>query len=78
MIDEQSALKYAAMAPRGLVKELFAVGMPDEVVDQLALFRDNGLRCLVVGNMGALHPKLSKSAAAMKPYIKVLRRLKKL
>src|SRR6201995_3028896 len=65
LIDEETALKYAAMAPRGLVKELFAVGMPDEVVDQLALFRDNGLRCLVVGNMGALHPKLSRSAAAM-------------
>ena len=78
LIDEESALKYAAMAPRGLVKELFAVGMPDEIVDQLSLFRDNGMRCLVVGNMGALHPKLSKSAAAMTPYVKVLRRLKKL
>ena len=78
LIDEESALTYAAMAPRGLVKELFAVGMPDEIVDQLSLFRDNGMRCLVVGNMGALHPKLSKSAAAMTPYVKVLRRLKKL
>jgi len=60
------------------VKELFAVGMPDEVVDQLAMFRDSGMQCLVVGNMGALHPKLSRSAAAMMPYLKVLRRLKKL
>ncbi len=57
---------------------MFAVGMPDEVVDQLALFRDKGLRCLVVGNRGALHIKLSKSAATMEPYIKILRRLKKL
>lgn len=78
LIDEETALKYAAMAPRGLVKELFAVGMPDEVVDQLAMFRDSGMQCLVVGNMGALHPKLSRSAAAMMPYLKVLRRLKKL
>lgn len=78
LIDEESALKYAAMAPRELIKEVFAVGMPDDIVDQLAQFRDNGLRCLVVGNMGALHPKLSKSAAAMTPYLKVLRRLKKL
>lgn len=77
LIDEESALEYAAMAPRGVVKELFAVGMPDEIADQLALFRDKGMRCLVVGNMGALHPKLSKSAA-MTPYVKVLRRLKKL
>ncbi|OBH33221.1 photosystem I reaction center subunit VIII [Mycobacterium sp. E1715] len=78
LIDEETALKYAAMAPRGLVKELFAVGMPDEVVDQLAMFRDSGMQCLVVGNMGALHPKLARSAAAMMPYLKVLRRLKKL
>ena len=78
LIDEETALKYTAMAPRGLVKELFAVGMPDEVVDQLAMFRDSGMQCLVVGNMGALHPKLSRSAAAMMPYLKVLRRLKKL
>jgi len=78
LIDEETALKYAAMAPRGLVKELFAVGMPDEVVDQLAMFRDSCMQCLVVGNMGALHPKLSRSAAAMMPYLKVLRRLKKL
>ncbi|OBG81870.1 LLM class flavin-dependent oxidoreductase [Mycobacterium sp. E3305] len=78
LIDEETALKYAAVAPRGLVKELFAVGMPDEVVDQLAMFRDSGMQCLVVGNMGALHPKLSRSAAAMMPYLKVLRRLKKL
>lgn len=78
LVDEETALMYAAMAPRGLVKELFAVGMPDEVVDQLAMFRDSGMQCLVVGNMGALHPKLSRSAAAMMPYLKVLRRLKKL
>jgi hypothetical protein len=56
----------------------FWVGMPDDVVDQLALFRDNGMRHLVVGNTGALHPKLTKSAAAMTPYLKVLRRLNEL
>jgi phthiodiolone/phenolphthiodiolone dimycocerosates ketoreductase len=78
LIDEQTALSFVSKVPRELVKELFVVGMPDEIVDQLAAFRDNGLRCLVVGNMGALHPKLSKSAAATTPYVKVLRRLKKL
>jgi phthiodiolone/phenolphthiodiolone dimycocerosates ketoreductase len=78
LIDEQTALSFVSKVPRELVKELFVVGMPDDIVDQLAEFRDNGLRCLVVGNMGALHPKLSKSAAATTPYVKVLRRLKKL
>jgi len=78
LIDEQTALSYVAKVPRGLVKELFVVGMPDEIVDQLAEFRDRGLRCLVVGNMGALQPNLTKSAAATTPYLRVLRRLKKL
>jgi phthiodiolone/phenolphthiodiolone dimycocerosates ketoreductase len=78
LIDEETALSLISKAPRDLIKDVFVVGMPDEIVDQLAEFRDHGLRCLVVGNMGALHPKLSKSATAMTPYIKVLRRLKKL
>src|ERR1700749_1761139 len=51
LIDEQTALSFVSKVPRELVKELFVVGMPDDIVDQLAEFRDAGLRCLVVGNM---------------------------
>ena len=77
-IDEQTALAYAARAPRSLVRELFAVGTPDEVIGQIAEFRDNGLRYLVVGNAGAIQPSLRKSASATAPYIKVVRGLQKL
>jgi|EndMetStandDraft_2_1072991.scaffolds.fasta_scaffold12835_2 phthiodiolone/phenolphthiodiolone dimycocerosates ketoreductase len=77
-IDEQTALSYAAKVPRSLVEELFVVGMPNDVVDQIAEFRDHGLRCLAVGNIGAIQPSLSKSAAATAPYVKTLRALKKL
>jgi phthiodiolone/phenolphthiodiolone dimycocerosates ketoreductase len=77
-IDEQTALGYAAKAPRSLVEELFAVGTPDEVIDQMADFRDNGLRYLVVGNAGAIQPSLRKSATATAPYINVVRALRKL
>jgi phthiodiolone/phenolphthiodiolone dimycocerosates ketoreductase len=66
-IDEQTALGYAAKAPRSLVEELFAVGTPDEVIDQMADFRDHGLRYLVVGNAGAIQPSLRKSATATAP-----------
>ena len=58
--------------------ELFTVGTPDEVVDQIAEFRDQGLRYLVVGNAGAIQPSLGKSAATTGPYIKVVRALKRL
>jgi len=77
-IDEPTALSYAAKAPRSLVEELFAVGTPDEIIEQIAEFRDNGLRYLVVGNAGAIQPSLRKSAAVTAPYIKVVRGLRKL
>jgi phthiodiolone/phenolphthiodiolone dimycocerosates ketoreductase len=78
LIDEKTALSYAAKAPTSLVAELFTVGTPDEVVDQIAEFRDHGLRYLVVGNAGAIQPSLSKSAATTGPYIKVVRALRRL
>ena len=78
LIDEQTALGYAAKAPRSLVGELFAVGTPDEVIEQMAEFRDYGMRYLVVGNAGAIQPSLRKSAATTAPYIKVVRGLRKL
>jgi len=77
-IDEQTALNYAKQVPLSLVRELFAVGTPDEVIDQIAEFRDHGLRYLVVGNAGAIQPGLRKSAATTGPYIKLVRGLRKL
>jgi len=78
LIDEQTALGYAAKVPRSLVEELFAVGTPDEVIGQLAEFRDHGMRYLVVGTAGAIQPSLRKSAATTAPYVKVVRGLRKL
>jgi phthiodiolone/phenolphthiodiolone dimycocerosates ketoreductase len=78
LIDEQTALSFAAKVPTSLVKELFAVGTPDEVVDQIAEFRNHGLRHLVVGNAGAIQPSLRRSAMTTTPYIKLVRQLRKL
>jgi phthiodiolone/phenolphthiodiolone dimycocerosates ketoreductase len=78
LIDEQTALSYAAKVPRSLVEELFAAGTPDEVVDQIADFRDHGVRYLVLGNAGAIQPSLTKSAATTTPFVKVARALRKL
>jgi phthiodiolone/phenolphthiodiolone dimycocerosates ketoreductase len=36
------------------IEELFAVGTPDEVVDQIRELRQHGLRYLVLGNAGAI------------------------
>jgi len=78
LIDEQTALSFAAKVPTSLVKELFAVGTPDEVVDQIAEFRNHGLRHLVVGNAGAIQPSLRRSAMTTTPYVKLVRQLRKL
>ena len=54
------------------------MGTPDEVIEQIAEFRDHGLRYLVVGNAGAIQPSLRKSASATTPYVNVVRGLRKL
>jgi len=78
MIDRQTALSYTAKVPPSLMKEVTFNGTPDEVVEQVAEWRGQGLKYLVVINGSMLNPKLRKGSAASLPYVKVLRRLKKL
>jgi phthiodiolone/phenolphthiodiolone dimycocerosates ketoreductase len=60
------------------MKEVTFNGTPNEVVEQVAEWRGQGLKYLVVINGSMLNPKLRKGSAASLPYVKVLRRLKKL
>jgi phthiodiolone/phenolphthiodiolone dimycocerosates ketoreductase len=76
--DKQTALSYAAKVPASLMKELTFNGTPDEVIDEVAQWRDQGLRYLLVINGSVLNPRLRKSLATNLPYVKVLRGLKKL
>jgi phthiodiolone/phenolphthiodiolone dimycocerosates ketoreductase len=77
-IDQQTALSYAAKVPASLMKEVTFNGTPNEVIDQVAEWRDQGLRYLVIINGSVLNPSLRKVLAANLPYLKVLRGLKKL
>ena len=77
-IDEQTALAYTAKVPASLMKEITFNGTPNEVIDQVAEWRDHGLRYLNVINGSPLNPRLRKSMAANAPFIKILRGLKKL
>jgi phthiodiolone/phenolphthiodiolone dimycocerosates ketoreductase len=77
-IDEQTALAYTAKVPASLMKEICFHGTPNDVIDQVAEWRDHGLRYLNVINGSPLNPSLRKSLAAGVPYLKVLRGLKKL
>ena len=77
-IDEQTALAYTAKVPAALMKEICFHGTAGEVIDQVAEWRDHGLRYLNVINASALNPSLRKSFAAGVPYLQALRGLKKL
>ncbi|HET9877588.1 MAG TPA: LLM class flavin-dependent oxidoreductase [Mycobacterium sp.] len=77
-IDEQTALAYTAKVPASLMKELCFNGTADDVLDQVAQWRDHGLRYLLVTNGSQLNPSVRKGLAATVPHLKVLRGLKKL
>jgi phthiodiolone/phenolphthiodiolone dimycocerosates ketoreductase len=77
-IDKQTALSYTANVPTSLMREICFNGTPNEVIDQIAEWRDHGLRYLLVINGSQLNPSLRKGLAASLPYVKVLRGLRKL
>jgi phthiodiolone/phenolphthiodiolone dimycocerosates ketoreductase len=43
-LDEQTALAHAAAAPISALKQYVLTGTPDEVIDQLGVWRDHGVR----------------------------------
>jgi phthiodiolone/phenolphthiodiolone dimycocerosates ketoreductase len=77
-IDEQTILSYAGRVPASLMRELLFNGTPDEVIDQMAEWRDHGLRYLITLNASPLNPRLRKTLAANAPFVKILRGLKRL
>lgn len=77
-IDKQTALDYASRVPLSLMKEICFHGTPGEVLDQVAQWRDRGLRYLLVLNASQLNPDPRKGLAATGPFLRVLRGLKKL
>ena len=77
-LDEETVLSYARRVPASLMKDSVLNGTPEEVIEQAAEWRDNGLRYLVVANVSMMQPSLRKSLATGAPFFKILRGLKKL
>ena len=77
-LDEHTVLSYTSDVPPSLLKEGLLHGTPDEVVDQVAEWRDHGLRYPVIANISAMQPSLRRGLAATAPFITILRRLRKL
>ena len=76
-LDRPTASAYIATTPASLLREVFVAGTPNEVVDQLAEWRDHGLRYLVVANATILHRRLGKALQSTGPFVKILRGLRK-
>jgi phthiodiolone/phenolphthiodiolone dimycocerosates ketoreductase len=77
-MDEQTALSHAAKVPSSLMREILLNGTPDEVIDQAAQWRDSGVRYTVLVNVSIIQPSLRKGLAAVTPFNKIVRGLKKL
>ena len=60
------------------MREVFLTGTPEEVVDQAAQWRDCRARYIVVADVSSLQRSLRRGLAAMMPFAKILRGLKKL
>jgi phthiodiolone/phenolphthiodiolone dimycocerosates ketoreductase len=77
-LDEQTVLSYTAQVPVSLMKEFFLTGTQQEVIDQVAQWRDHGLRYLIAMNLSILQPSLRNGLAANASLFRILRGLKKL
>ncbi len=78
VFDEQSVLKYTSNVPLSLLKDACLQGTHDEIVDQLADWRDHGLGYPVLLNLSTLQPSLRRGLAAGNPFAKILRGVRKL
>jgi phthiodiolone/phenolphthiodiolone dimycocerosates ketoreductase len=78
VFDEQSVLSYTADVPISIAQEFFLTGTPDEVIEQAAEWRDHGLEYPVLANISSIQPSLRRGLAATVPFMKILRRLRRL
>jgi phthiodiolone/phenolphthiodiolone dimycocerosates ketoreductase len=78
ILDEHTVLSYTAQVPAPLMTEIALNGTPDEVIDQAAEYRDQGVRYMVIANIGVLQPNLRKGMTSNLPFAKIIRGLKRL
>jgi phthiodiolone/phenolphthiodiolone dimycocerosates ketoreductase len=71
-------LSYNSAVPTSLLRSGLLTGTPDEVVDQVAEWRDFGLEYGVFANASFMQPSLKKALAASAPFLQILRKVRKL
>jgi phthiodiolone/phenolphthiodiolone dimycocerosates ketoreductase len=78
ILDEESVLSYTSNVPLTLLKDACLQGTADEIVEQLAEWRDHGLSYPVLLNLSTVQPSLRRGLAAGNPFAKILRGARKL
>ena len=68
VFDEESVLSYTSNVPLSLLKDACLQGTPDEIVEQLAEWRDHGLSYPVLLNLSTVQPSLRRGLAAGNPF----------
>jgi len=76
--DEETALSHIKGVPSQVMRDLFLAGTPEDVIDRAAEWRDCGVRYLVLPHVSFLQRSLRNGLAAMPPFFKIIRGLKKL
>jgi phthiodiolone/phenolphthiodiolone dimycocerosates ketoreductase len=77
-LDEQTALAYTAKVPRSLLNEMYLAGTADQVVEQVAEWRDHGLRYIVIANSSGSQRSMRKGMTSAVPFAKIMRGLRRL
>ncbi|MBB5161631.1 LLM class flavin-dependent oxidoreductase [Mycobacterium sp. AZCC_0083] len=76
--DEPTALSYIKSIPSSLVRDMALVGTAGEVIEQAAEWRDCGVRHVVLLHCSVMQRSLRNGLAAMGPFFKIMRGLKRL
>jgi phthiodiolone/phenolphthiodiolone dimycocerosates ketoreductase len=75
LLDRDTALSYAEKVTAAMVRDYCVVGTPGEVRDQLAQWRDYGLRYAVLANFSSFHPDVAPGLTSNLPFLRTLRKL---
>jgi phthiodiolone/phenolphthiodiolone dimycocerosates ketoreductase len=76
--DEQTALSHIKGISSSFMREMMLAGTPGEIVEQAALWRDCGVRYMVLVHSSLLQRSLRAGLASLLPFNKVVQGLKKL
>jgi len=77
-MDEQTIREKSAQVPLSVVRGMVLNGTVDDVLEQAAVWRDHGVRYIVVVNFGPMQPSLRTGLATVLPFNRVVRGLKRL